>query len=148
MPPKKPSRNLGLFTKNDLLEPPMVLKAVILATVVPAVAGSTPMVSKIRRSDCDSLTKGNYYSERYAAITHGQYIIEQDLPYGCPPTIYKRSQKALEARNTFTFDHDGEMFETSGVTGATMGPGLPASRRSGIAYFFEHIYGCPDKSDW
>jgi len=88
-------------------------------------------------------------SERYAAETHGQFMLEhRGLTFGTPAKKYRRAITALAARNSIIIDNEGDMFEIDEPIGLQMGPGLAASRRSGIAYCFEHVYGCPDKSEW
>ena len=68
----------------------MVHKVMLLASIVTTVAGSTPVVSKRRCSDASLLT-WHVRSERYAAETHGQYLLEnqgltlnQGLTFGMP----------------------------------------------------------------
>ena len=71
MPFKKPPRKLGIFTKKrPTEEAPMVHKAVLLASIVTTVAGSTPVVLKHRCPDASLLT-WHVRSERYAAETYG-----------------------------------------------------------------------------
>ena len=73
----------------------MIHKAVFLAALVTAVVTSTPQSSKRRRSDISCLSQGNYYSDRHAAETHGQSILEQksgkDDPE-CPWAVARLAQ--------------------------------------------------------
>ena len=92
MPIQKPPRNLGIFTKKrPTEEASMVHKAVLLASIVSTVAGSTPVVSKRRCSDASLLT-WHVRSERYAAETHGQYLLEnQGLTFEPGPHLWDAS---------------------------------------------------------
>ena len=92
MPIQKPPRNLGIFTKKcPAEEASMVHKAVLLASIVSTVAGSTPVVSKRRCSDASLLT-GHVRSDRYAAETHGQYMLEnQGLAFEPGPHLWDSS---------------------------------------------------------
>jgi hypothetical protein len=72
-------------------EAPMAQKAVLLASIVTTVAGSTPVVSKRRCSDASLLTWHDR-SERYAAETHGQYMLEnQGLTFELGPHLWDAS---------------------------------------------------------
>ena len=87
MPIQKPPRNLGIFTKKrPAEEASMVHKAVLLASIVSTVAGSTPVVSDA------SLLTWHVRSERYAAETHGQYLLEnQGLTFEPGPHLWDAS---------------------------------------------------------
>ena len=82
----------GIFTKKrPTEEAPMVHKAVLLVSIVTTVAGSTPVVSKRRCSDASLLT-GHVRSDRYAAETHGQYMLEnQGLAFEPGPHLWDSS---------------------------------------------------------
>jgi hypothetical protein len=108
---------------------------------------------KRRRSDEHQLLNEHRLSERYAATSlkhDGEHHLVADrcLTQGDPYKRLKRAVKAIEARNTFVIDADGDMFECTSTGSRMKGEGLQASRRSAIAYFFEHIYGNPGESEW
>ena len=63
----------------------------LLASIVTTVAGSTPVVSKRRCSDASLLT-GHVRSDRYAAETHGPYMLEnQGLAFEPGPHLWDSS---------------------------------------------------------
>ncbi len=90
-----------------------------------AVAGRTPVVSKRRCSDA-SLFTGHVRSERYAAETHGQFMLEnRGLTFGTPAKKCRREIVAPSSRNSIIIDNEGYMFEVDESTGSPKGPGLP-----------------------
>ena len=167
-----PRRINGQFAKNTAKKgsipssnPLLSLATVALATVAIVAAQSTHTPSKLphsesptapkkkrRRSDIQQLENPNFNSERYNPVTlkyDGEHYIvaERGLTQGEPYKRFKRAKKAVEARDTYLIDDEGDMFETS--NGKRMeGEGLQASRRCAIAYLFEHSFGNPAKSAW
>ena len=61
----------------------------------------------------------------------------------------KKAEYAVRSywENYFQIDDDGDMYEYQAETNTRVGDGLAASRRSTIAYFYEHVYGAPDDSE-
>ncbi len=116
----------------------MVHKVMLLASIVTTVAGSTPVVSKRRCSDASLLT--GHVGRIVTPRKHMDSIclktraspLNQGLTFGIPAKNYRRAIK-LAARDYIIIDNEGYMFEVNESIGSPMGPGLAASRRSGIA---------------
>jgi len=147
-------------TRDKLPDSLLLLATIAMATDAPVVSPEIPNLSltppkkrKIRKSDCEQLANENVYSERYSRNTlkyDGVHslLIDKGLNYGDPYKRFKRAKKAGFAARIYDINDDGEMFECTADKRRMVGEGLQASRRCAIAYFFEHIFGNPDESEW
>jgi len=118
---------------------------------VPCLSLTPP--KKRRRSESELLANKHYRSERYAPVSlkyDGKHnsLVTQGLSLGDPYKRFKRAKKANSATRIFEINDDGDMFENTADKRRMVGEGLQASRRCAIAYFFEHVYGNPDESEW
>lgn len=108
---------------------------------------------KRRRSDIDQLNNNNVVSERLSEVSlkHDgvHFLVTRGISHGEPFKRFKRAMNASMSRKIirFVINDDGDMFESTDDK-RMVGEGLQASRRSAIAYSFDHIYGNPAKSEW
>jgi hypothetical protein len=128
----------------------------LLTPLCACVVATTP--SKVkgtrRRSDIALLSNQHWATERSSPETHTQFLLRQpekdiDEYTAAAQRRTKKAQVAAAASHEqFAINDDGDMFEYDIDTGDTLGEGMAAARRCGIAYFFEHVYGCPPEENW
>ncbi len=146
MPFEKPPRNLGIFSKKcPTVEVSMVHKAVLLSSIVTAVARRWYRSVAALTHPYSLGTLGRNVTPR----KHMDNLCLKPGPHlWTPAKKYRRAIVAPSSRNSIIIDNEGYMFEVDESTGSPKGPGacgLPPLR---IAYLFEHVYGCPHKSEW
>jgi len=114
-----------------------------------------PSTNKPRRSDMGQLFGLNIRSERYAAETSEQFLLNErsvEIDEDMALRKHKRACVAAAASHPhhFTIDDDGDMcaFNIDDKPLTTLGEGVAAARRCTIAFFFGHHYGCPPESEW
>ena len=136
---------------SEILEVAQVLAALASQPDAVATTPARQASAKRRCGDLDSLTERTWASERYAAETHTNYLLESRNVEMTSEKVTLRSKKARAAAvarwSGFVEDEEGTVFEKDETAGA-LGPGMAAARRTTIAFFFESYYGSPPESEW
>jgi hypothetical protein len=131
-----------------------MLATIALATENPHSSLELSTPKKRRRSDIDQLGNRNVDSERCSRVSLKHdgvnfLVADRGITHGEQLKRCKRAMHATMSRKiiTFVINDDGDMFECT-ADKRMVGEGLQASRRSAIAFSFDHIYGNPARSEW